>query len=83
MALYYNLCKSVDTVIRMRQFHLTFATLVLMASGLGQAQTQRLSEESLRIPMPEAGSMGLEAFMVRPDDSGPHPLALITHGSPR
>jgi dienelactone hydrolase len=85
MALYYNynLCKSVDTVIRMRQFHLTFATLVLMASGLGQAQTQRLSEESLRIPMPEAGSMGLEAFMVRPDDSGPHPLALITHGAPR
>src|SRR5579871_2677481 len=36
-----------------------------------------------RIPTHSAGSKGLEAVMVRPNDSAPHPLALITHGTPR
>jgi dienelactone hydrolase len=61
----------------------TFATLVLVILGLGRAAAQDLVEESLRIPMPEAGKKGLEAFMVRPNDSSPHPLALLTHGTPR
>jgi dienelactone hydrolase len=51
--------------------------------GLGRAAAQDLVEESLRIPMPDAGKKGLEAFMVRPNDSAPHPLALLTHGTPR
>jgi dienelactone hydrolase len=48
-----------------------------------QADPQGIVEESLRIPMVEAGKNGLEAVMVRPDDSSPHPLALIAHGTPR
>ena len=67
----------------MRQLHPILATLVLLVSGLAPVRAQELLEESLRIPMPEAGSRGLEAFMVRPNDSGAHPLALITHGTPR
>ena len=67
----------------MRQLHPILATLVLLVSGLGPVRAQELLEESLRIPMPEAGSKGLEAYMVRPNDSGAHPLALITHGTPR
>ena len=39
--------------------------------------------EQLRIPMPEAGSKGLEAVLVRPAAAGKYPLALINHGSPR
>ena len=67
----------------MRQLHPLLATLVLLVSVLAPVRAQELLEESLRIPMPEAGSRGLEAFMVRPNDSGAHPLALITHGTPR
>jgi dienelactone hydrolase len=55
----------------------------LAVSCPGRAQAQELVEEPLRIPMPEAGSRGLEAFMVRPNDDLPHPLALLTHGTPR
>ena len=36
-----------------------------------------------RIPTHSAGKKGLEGVMVRPNDSKPHPLALITHGTPR
>jgi dienelactone hydrolase len=36
-----------------------------------------------RIPTHSAGKKGLEAVMLRPNDSTPHPLALITHGTPR
>jgi dienelactone hydrolase len=59
------------------------AMLVLVVLSLGQAAAQDLIEESLRIPMPDAGKKGLEAFMVRPNDSSAHPLALLTHGTPR
>ena len=67
----------------MKQVRVTLAAMVLLVSSLGQATAQELIEESLRIPMPEAGSKGLEAFMVRPNDSAAHPLALLTHGTPR
>ena len=67
----------------MKPLHATFATLALVILGLSRAAAQDLVEESLRIPMPEAGKKGLEAFMVRPNDSAPHPLALLTHGTPR
>jgi dienelactone hydrolase len=39
--------------------------------------------EDLRIPMVAAGAEGLEAVLVKPDGPGRHPLALISHGSPR
>lgn len=37
----------------------------------------------MRIPTHSSGKKGLEAVMVRPNDSAPHPLALMTHGTPR
>jgi dienelactone hydrolase len=67
----------------MQPIRVTLATLILLTLSLGHAAAQGLIEESLRIPMPEAGKKGLEAFMVRPNDSYPHPLALLTHGTPR
>jgi dienelactone hydrolase len=53
------------------------------SQGVGRGSSAGIIEETLRIPMPEAGKAGLEAVMVRPDDSQRHPLALIAHGSPR
>jgi dienelactone hydrolase len=44
---------------------------------------QHLVEQELRIPAAGAGEQGLQALMVRPDEPGPHPLALINHGAPR
>jgi dienelactone hydrolase len=35
----------------------------------------------LRIPMESAGPRGLQALLVRADEPGPHPLAIITHGT--
>lgn len=37
----------------------------------------------LRIPMAAAGSDGLEAVVVQPRGAGRHPLAILSHGSPR
>jgi dienelactone hydrolase len=56
-----------------------FALQVFALSSSGQD----LAEQALRIPAPGAGKKGLEAVMVRPNDPGPHPLALINHGAPR
>ena len=56
---------------------------VIAVSFLVQARAQDVVEQPLRIPMREAGKDGLEAVMVRPNDSAPHPLALLNHGSPR
>ena len=65
-------------------------TLVLVVCGhvcAGHAAAQESQplylREQLRIPMPEAGSRGLEAVLVRPAESGRYPLVLINHGSPR
>ncbi len=52
-------------------------TLTLPVSG------QELVQQELRIPAPGAGKKGLEALMIRPNEPGPHPLALINHGAPR
>jgi dienelactone hydrolase len=68
----------------MRSLWRTYVALVLFAGlSVCQARAEGLVEEPLRIPMREAGSRGLEAFMVRPDDDSTHPLALLTHGTPR
>ncbi len=37
--------------------------------------------QTLRIPMKEASPNGLEALLVRPNEIGPFPLAVITHGT--
>jgi dienelactone hydrolase len=52
-------------------------------SGCARAQDSALAVTELRIPTKESGYRGLEAVMVRPNDNAPHPLALMTHGTPR
>ncbi len=47
------------------------------------ARADSLVQQELRIPIHGAGSKGLSAVMVRPSEPGPHPLAVITHGTPR
>ena len=66
-----------------RRKGLAIACAYLMLLVFGRAYGQDLIEEPLRIPMPEAGKAGLEAVVVRPNDAAAHPLALLTHGTPR
>jgi dienelactone hydrolase len=56
---------------------------VLLIGCAAPAAAGPFLEEELRIPYPAAGAQGLEALLVRPNDAGRHPLALINHGSPR
>lgn len=57
--------------------------LLLALAAARPAIAQDYIREELRIPMPAAGPRGLEALLIRPAGSGPHPLALISHGAPR
>jgi dienelactone hydrolase len=57
--------------------------LVLLLGVSAPARSQDLVETGFRIPTKSAGKKGLEAVMVRPNEPGPHPLALLTHGTPR
>lgn len=61
----------------------TLFALLSLAFNVRAQDAQDLVEHELRIPAPGAGKQGLEAFMVRPSDPGPHPLVLLNHGSPR
>jgi dienelactone hydrolase len=45
--------------------------------------TDNISWKEIQIPMAEAGTKGLETLLVWPNTPGKHPLALISHGSPR
>jgi dienelactone hydrolase len=56
------------------------ATVLPTGGAVAEAAFVR---EPLRIPMAAAGPSGLEALLVRPDQPGRYPLALITHGTPR
>jgi dienelactone hydrolase len=63
---------------------------VVLASGLavGPADAEGIRHEPLAIPATfpglfGAGSVTLEAMVLRPADDAPHPLALINHGTPR
>src|SRR5258708_4867058 len=58
---------------------------VLIAGALlpGLLRAQPFIEKEFRIPVPAAGSKGLQALMIRPNEPGPHPLAVVNHGSPR
>jgi dienelactone hydrolase len=63
-----------------RHLSIYFVLLLFSASTL---RAQDLVENAFRIPTKDAGKKGLEAVMVRPNDAGPHPLAVLTHGTPR
>jgi dienelactone hydrolase len=62
------------------RFSLFFLALLL---AVASARSQYLVETYLRIPTKDSGKKGLEAVMVRPSEPGPHPLAVLTHGTPR
>jgi hypothetical protein len=55
----------------------------MLTVASGSATAQNFSTEKRRIPVPGAGSRGLEAILVKPDLPGRLPLVLINHGSPR
>ena len=57
--------------------------LALLLFSVITARAQDLVENAFRIPIKDAGKKGLEAVMVRPNEPGPHPLAVLTHGTPR
>lgn len=59
------------------------ANLAVLFLFCGAASAQNFVVREFRIPIKSAGSKGLEALLIRPNDLGPHPLALITHGTPR
>jgi dienelactone hydrolase len=57
--------------------------LALLLCSVPTVRAQDLVENAFRIPTKDAGKKGLEAVMVRPNEPGPHPLAVLTHGAPR
>ncbi|MGD0640290.1 MAG: CocE/NonD family hydrolase [Roseiarcus sp.] len=58
--------------------------LVAIAMSTEASRAEDIRLEALTIPAVVAGSsVALEAIVLRPDDSQPHPLAVINHGSPR
>ncbi len=63
--------------------HRLILALIFSILASAPAHAQDLVEQALRIPMHEAGKKGLEAVMVRPNEPGPHPLAVLSHGAPR
>ena len=63
------------------KFLLASALLVGLVSE--SAAAEPYLQEELRIPSALAGPRGLEALLVRPNEPGRYPLALIAHGSPR
>jgi len=62
---------------------LPLLTAFFAASMLASSAAQDLVVSEFRIPTPSSGRKGLEAVMIRPNDHAPHPLALLTHGTPR
>ena len=69
----------------MNRRRLSWASVILALSfaACALANGQDLVISEMRLPTHGAGKKGLEAVMVRPNDSAPHPLALLTHGTPR
>lgn len=65
-------------VPRWTKYLLIFLILVSAA-----ARADDILWQETKIPMTEAGSKGLETLLVWPNTPGKHPLALISHGSPR
>jgi dienelactone hydrolase len=66
--------------VRARRLPSLLFVLLFASRGV---QAQGLVENAFRLPTKDAGKKGLEAVMVRPNEPGPHPLAVLTHGTPR
>jgi hypothetical protein len=62
-----------------------FLLAAALVAGLANitAAAEPFLQEELRIPFALAGPRCLEALLVRPNEPGRYPLALIAHGSPR
>jgi dienelactone hydrolase len=60
-----------------------FVMTLAISVSVVQTAAQTIVTQELRIPTKGTGSKGLDALMVRPNEPGPHPLALFTHGTPR
>ena len=56
---------------------------VALAQAAQPQEQQDIVVTEMRIPTHGSGKKGLEAVMVRPNDKTAHPLALLTHGTPR
>jgi dienelactone hydrolase len=69
--------------MRRRGFIALFGVTVLLIGSVVSAMADPYLREELHIPMQAAGAGGLEALLVRPNEPGRYPLALINHGSPR
>ncbi len=75
-------------MVKARSFLTGAASVAVVALIAGSALAETLNAPDIvvtemRIPTRESGKKGLAAVMVRPNDSAPHPLALMTHGTPR
>src|SRR5581483_1350900 len=60
--------------------------LLILAPPLPVAGAEELRTDAIRIPIAASGGfqpIELEAIVVRPDDGQAHPLAVLSHGSPR
>lgn len=64
-------------------FAAVFSGNILAGVAHAQEHPQDIVVSEIRIPTHSSGKKGLEAVMVRPNDNAPHPLALLTHGTPR
>jgi dienelactone hydrolase len=56
------------------------AVSAAMALPAAPARAETLHREQFFIPMKAAGSIGLEALLIRPDGPSKYPLVLISHG---
>jgi dienelactone hydrolase len=75
---------SMSRTLLQRLLAIAFAVFSLVAaSGADDKPSSQLLVTELRVQTHGSGKKGLEAVMVRPNDGAPHPLALLTHGTPR
>lgn len=66
-----------------RFFAACLFAICLTETLTSSVHAQDLIVSEFRIPTPHSGKKGLEAVMIRPNDNAPHPLAILTHGTPR
>src|SRR5271156_885758 len=67
----------------MRWARLVIAAAIFVGLVSRSLAAEPYFQEELRVPFALAGPRGLEALLVRPNEPGRYPLALITHGAPR
>ena len=75
------------TVTKMKFNAISIVCMFALAASVlacpDAALTPSVVVTELRLPTHSDGKKGLEAVMLRPNDAAAHPLALMTHGSPR